>query len=620
MKIDKGFVNLMTRSLRQGWSNSADTNQSLVLSLWSGAELDTTALNDIRNSYVLSTGRIQSHWVTNYRTNVGSVERARLALANFNDRYETKPFNYVFDFSKRSELFSILSAGTVASFTLMLVGTSWSGYTNAAANDARLLISGTVGLYGSGADLELSAVDLLSDSRIRASAIKFVLSFNSYENSWNSATAAIIDPYWATTDFLAKFDNNLTEVKTGTSGTVPAGSVTYNGGIFGSGSFAAVFDGNTYASFAAINMASKSPLLGDFTYEAWITPQMTNVTDTTSTFRAIWGDTTAPATSNSLYVYLNGNKRSAKVLIGTTEVIPEIPNVFLAGVSCHIAVQRLGTKLSIIVNGWKLKEVTNSTSVSMSSLLIGASDAGGSKFIGSVDAFRFTRSARYENNFYFIDKQPDQYVTTPTAPNNDNTVSLVDFGVNQSIDIETGLTLNFTAGASSPVISFDGEYAVFNGTTGLTTSKIDYGVGTSYTVEVFFWIASSHNGSGDIFGFGTNDSDSSYFYINGTDIYFADGYPYTGSTYVPGEEAKIRPGVENHLAMVFDGTYMRCFINGRKIYEQLRTRGVNPIYQRMFLGSRPNALSYPFTGKIRCARISSGVRYIDNFTPEGKFI
>lgn len=192
MKIDKGLVNLITRSLRQGWQNSADYNNSLILSLWSGTELDATALADIRENYTWTStaaaGRFQNHWPTEHQTPRGSVERARLVLHNFNDRYETSPFNYKFDFSKRSESFSVLAAGSVASFTLVIASNTWTGYTSAAANEGKLLISGTVGLIGSGADLELSEVDLLSNSRIAASALNLKLSFATYDGgSWNTA-------------------------------------------------------------------------------------------------------------------------------------------------------------------------------------------------------------------------------------------------------------------------------------------------------------------------------------------------------------------------------------------------------------------------------------------------
>lgn len=186
MKIDKGCVNLMLRSLRPGYINSAAHNQTAVLSLWSGTELDSTAVTSLKTTFTLADGRIQSHWPTTLQTGRGSIELARLVCANFADRYEEKDgFDFVLDLAKRTELFNPLAVGTAQSFTLSLVNTSWSAYTNAAANDGRLIISGSAGVYGSGADLELQSTAITSASRIKANRVVLRVNIPAYDNSWS---------------------------------------------------------------------------------------------------------------------------------------------------------------------------------------------------------------------------------------------------------------------------------------------------------------------------------------------------------------------------------------------------------------------------------------------------
>lgn len=624
MKFDKGTVNLMTRSLRQGWNSSSNVTESLVLSLWSGSELDTEALNAIRSNYTWeTTGRFQNHWPTALQTPRGSIERARLVLHNFNDRFELKPFTYSFNFSKRSEAFSILAAGSVASFTLMLVGTTWTGYTNAAANEGRLLISGTVGVIGSGADLELSETSLTLSSRIVASAIKMSLSFTNFDNgSWRNEgeTAALIDPYWHRISFLANYNNSSNESKSGSTSTVLSGTETYTNSSFGVASKALVCDGTLSLSYPNHALNAKTPGTGDFTYEIWCVPKMNAVTDISSTARAPWGYTTAAASNSSVYVYFNGLARSLRVAIGATTVIAAIPNAFLPNGFCHIAVQRRSGILSLFVDGFRLASVANNTSVNASTLRVGSGDAAANNFIGDIDSIRFTNSARYDREFYLVDREPNYYVDIPSDPDNNSTVCLIDFGIDPTKDLKTNEALIPGTGGTLPT-EFDNGYAIFNNVHSVTSDKVGYGLGTVYTVEGIFILDEAHTPqSGIIFGIGIAASEASYFYIYGTTIYFTDGYPFVQNSSNVAEVTQVLLGRPTHVALVFDGTNMRGYVNGRKIFDTPRSRGVPVGSQKIFLGSHSNTLAYQFKGKIKTFRISNSARYTDNFVPDGSFV
>lgn len=621
MKIDKGLVNVLTRGIRQNWQNSADFNNSLVLSLWSGTELDANAIASIRNDYTwastAASGRFQNHWPTAHQTPRGSVERARLVLHNFNDRYELKPFKYTFDFSKRSEAFSVLATGSVASFTLILVSNTWTGYTNAAANEGRLMISGTVGLVGSGADLELSETSLTLNSKIIASAIHLSLSFTSFDNgTWNTegGTAALIDPYWHRISFLANYDNASNETKTGSGANVLTGAESYTTSGFGVSSKALVLDGNTVLSYPTYLMSTKTPGVGDFTYELWCTPKMNGTSDVAGTLRAPWGYTTLAASNSSVYVYFNGVTRSLRVNIGATTVIAAIPNAFTIDALCHVVVQRKNNKLQLFVNGWKLADVTNTTDITLSTLKVGSGDAAANNFIGNIDSIRFTNSARYDKEFYYLDAQPSYYVQEPTVPNNVGTVSLIDFSVDPTKDLITGLPLQFAGPTGSPIVTYENGYAIFNGSTGLATSKFGYGLGGVYTLEIYLYLDAPHSGSGLLFGLGRTFAESMEVYVNGVDAYFTAGYPSIMTT------AAMRLGMENHLAIVSDGTNIRCYLNGIKVYDAVLSRVIAEAGQNFFLGESTTASGYKFSGRIRSARLSNVARYTNNFIPEGSFV
>lgn len=622
MKIDKGLVNVLTRGIRQNWQNSADYNNSLILSLWSGTELDATALADIRENYTWTStaaaGRFQNHWPTEHQTPRGSVERARLVLHNFNNRYELKPFTYTFDFSKRSELFSVLAAGSVASFTLILVGTSWTGYTSAAADEGRLLISGTVGLVGSGADLELSETSLTLSSRIIASAIHLNLSFTSFDNgTWNteSGTASLlVDPYWHRVSFLANYDNTSNETKTDSGANVLSGAESYTTSGFGVSSKALVLDGNTVLSYPTYLMSTRTPGVGDFTYEVWCVPKMNGTSDVAGTLRAPWGYTTLAASNSSVYVYFNGLNKSLRVNIGSTTVIAAIPNAFTIDALCHVVVQRKNSKLQLFVNGWKLADVNNTTNINLSTLKVGSGDAAANNFIGNIDSIRFTNSARYDKEFYFIDKQPEYYVDSPTIPNNAGTVSLIDFSVDPTKDLATGLPLEYIGIVGTPSVTYANGYAVFNGSAGLATSKVGYGIGSVFTLETYFIMDAPHSGSGVVFGFGRAFHFGISIYANNLGVYYA--YTYPNIIAAP----DVRMNVENHLAIVCDGTNTRAYLDGEKIYDAVYVRTIPEADQIVSLGEMFTRSGYPFRGRIRSVRLSNVARYTDNFVPDGSFV
>lgn len=617
MKVDKALANMMLSTLGQSMANiSGVTNKEcVVISLWSGAELSPAEKTAI-TAQVDANGLIPGNWTANFS---GRTELARLVLTNFTNRFIGNNLDVDWAPSNRGEQFSFLNAGTAASFSMYVCSNSFANYASGAGNTGRMLLVGTVSDFTGNGDLKLNTQSITSQSKIRIPDIKMLFSYMNYVNTWTQGSGGsggpVEDPFWSQTLFLAKFDGSgieeISQTQMTTSGTVAFISTT---GSATPGDQAISFAGNAWADFRSYDLSSHAPAAGDFTLEV-----MTLLGNTTGS-KYLLADYDIGVTGGIRpNILIDNDGRKITYRHDTTSIMSTVVNSIVPGQLCHIAIQRRGTDMTMWVNGRRLVAVQNSQVILMSTLRVGVSTSAGSSYVGAVGCVRYTKAARYSGKgFYPSFQQFDRMVQAESELDHSTTVFEVDFGVSNK-DRISDLTLEYGYTSGSPLVTYvDGE-AVFNGTAALTTSKVGYGLGTVYTIEAYFTSTASHGTSGSIFGVGTSAGNSSYVYVNSNNLYFADAYPFVGTTSVsglPANSADALQNIEYHVAMVFDGVNMSVFVNGRKVYTTPRVRGIAPADQQVWMG---NQGGYGFTGRVRAMRVSNAALYTDDFIPAGNF-
>lgn len=619
MKVDKALANLMLSTLGQSMVNTANISnkECIVVSLWSGSELNTTEKNAI-NSSVDTNGLIPGNWTTNF---TGRTELARLVLTNFTNRAIGNDLDVDWPLSNRGEQFAFMNAGTAGAFSIYMCSNSFANYATGAGNTGRMLLVGTVSnLEGSG-DLKLNSTAISNQSRIRIPDIKMIFNYLNYVNTWTQGsgggTGPVEDEFWSQTLFLAKFDGSGLEDKSATQ-MVTTGTIGFTALAESPtpGDQAITFDGSAWVDFSNYNLSSLNPATEDFTLEVFTV--MGNTTGT----RELVADYLAYQGGARPVIQINATTRKVQYCHGTTVLMETVVNSIAPGRLVHIAVQRKGTDMSLYVNGRRLRAITNSENILLSTLRVGVSTSAGTAYVGAVGSVRYTRGvARYsKQGFYPSFQQFDRLIQVESDLDHSATVFEVDFSVSNK-DLISDLPMQYGYTGSNPLVTYTDEEAVFNGTAALTTSKVGYGLGTAYTIEAYFTPTAGQSGSGSIFGIGTADSTSAYVYINSNNLYFADGYPSVWySVNVPGGapagsmDAPV--GVECHAAMVFDGTNLTIFVNGRKTTVVARSRQIPAAQQIVWMG---NQGGYGYMGRIRAMRVSNRALYTDDFIPTGRF-
>jgi hypothetical protein len=188
MKINKSFADQMLLLFGERYANSNLTlGTGIVFSLWSGSELSQTEMNVIRDTFTDANGIIAGNWPATLMGPNGRVELARLYVPAFSQRSDnsgTTGLRKKFALSKIDSLMTVLSAGTAGSFTLAIVGSSWTGWTSAAANASRIIFNGSVGNNASSADVKIESTSITMQSKVKATDINFQFNFPSLEMGW----------------------------------------------------------------------------------------------------------------------------------------------------------------------------------------------------------------------------------------------------------------------------------------------------------------------------------------------------------------------------------------------------------------------------------------------------
>lgn len=181
MKINHSMLHSMLSLVNSKYKPNAQSN-TLVLSLWTGAELTSNELLNIENNR--ASNSLRGNWMA-YATEFNDrVELARLILPSFTDRYTTSELDFKLAVSKRVDDFVFKSVGTATFFTLFFAHSNFTEYAVGAGNSGAALISGTVGSLGSNADLILSDLSIV-DSNINLLDIKINIGQGSFlERFW----------------------------------------------------------------------------------------------------------------------------------------------------------------------------------------------------------------------------------------------------------------------------------------------------------------------------------------------------------------------------------------------------------------------------------------------------
>lgn len=617
MKIDKALGNLMLSTLGQSMANisTISNKECVVISLWSGSELNTTERDAIKTS-VDANGLIPGNWTANF---TGRTELARLTLTNFINRYIGNDLDIDWTLSNRGEQFVFLNAGNCSAFSMYVCNNSFAGYAAAAGNTGRMLLVGTTTDMQGNGDLKLNSVAITNQSRIRIPDIKLLFDYANYVNTWTASGGAGTGPeeeqFWSQTLFLAKFDGNGLEEKSSTQMAVTAGTASYTATPESAtvGDQSLVLNGSTWTDFSNYSLTAHAPGTGDFTLEVFTTLGVT------TGLRELLADALASQSGIRPVIQIDATNRRVQYAHGTTVLLNSALNCIHPNKLAHIAIQRRGTDLEMYVNGRRLSRVTNSEDILLSTLRVGLSTVASAAYVGSVGSVRYTKGvARYNGKgFYPSLQQFDRLLQEEAELDHSNTVFEVDFGVAQK-DLVSDLPLitAYTESLSAPVV--DGE-AVFGGSSGLTINKIGFGLGSAFTIEGFVTPGEGQVGSGCLFGIGPSFTWSSMVYINSTDLYFADTYNrvyFANQPGLPARSANLDTGVESHVALVYDGTNFMAFVNGRKVTSVPSTYTHAAGDQKIWFGS---GYGYGFKGSIRAVRVSNVARYTEDFIPNGRF-
>ena len=372
---------------------------------------------------------------------------------------------------------------------------------------------------------------------------------------------------------------------------------TYN---TGQGYTPALYGGSAYFDGTGDYLtlpASSVPLYigsGDFTVEAWVyktsTAALGTVLSYGGSYFRIFVDNITPV----LWIGATQTTTGATISLNTWN---------------HIVLQRTGTVLRFYVNGIAATSVTNSTDFTLGTMTIG-SEGAGSYFPGYISDVRITQQALYpQSNFV-----PPQVPFTATK----NTTLLLSSDKTGIVDYAKGSNLETVGDAKiAPQSAYEGNYYsnYFDGTGDWLTTSGTYTFGTSsFTIEG--WInPGAYPGSlyAAIFGNITTVTGNTQLILtvnpSGNIVFMTWGVVIlTTSSTVP-------LGQWSHVALSFDGTTYRVYING--------VLGASGTTLYNFSTAGPGNVGYAglsgissFTGYISNLRIVQGTAlYTTAFTP-----
>ena len=345
---------------------------------------------------------------------------------------------------------------------------------------------------------------------------------------------------------------------------------------------------------------------GDFTAECWIYPTSTSGT------RLAFAIGNESSDRQSVY-FTGSNLQTDEYGSGGVDILASGGGITINNWH-HIALVREGSTVSLYQNGSRLGTTTSTATIgNANNLYIGTLSDGAIDFVGNIDEFRLSRTARYSGASY----------TTPTEAFTD--------------DSDTLLLLHME-GADGSTRFIDGEdkrsrvgiKAIGNGHTETSQSKFG---GTSYeatnqgnyldldnfgalgngdwTLEAFvrFKVLS---GAQMVFDWRPPSTQGAYptLYVSGNTLIF-----YQSSASRISSGGVLGTNTWYHFAVCKSGNSTKLFIDGTQVGSTY-TDNNNYLGERLRLfGDGFNAGNATLDGFVDEVRISKSARYTANFTP-----
>lgn len=420
----------------------------------------------------------------------------------------------------------------------------------------------------------------------------------------------------AGTSLLLHLNNPFTDASQNNFTITPFGDATTSTSVVKYRSTSAQFDGS--GDYLELPLDSDFDFgSGDFTIEFWVYPS-TNAS--WQTYLARWGGGgqsffIGSGSSFGLQLYLNGS------------LVINPPNITPSQWS-HIAVSRSGSNVRMFVNGIQggVTHSIGNTAIASTTekLRIGADGGVNPTFTGYIDEVRITKGiARYTSNF----TPPTAELPTTTDPHFSNVSLLLRTSRNFVDSSPNNFTVTrFGNVQISPSIKRLGSGSAYFDGSGdyLQTTISNWSPGASgepFTIELWIYRLSG-GGSTQVFiakhggvnaWNGTNGLNFNFYYT-GTILYFE----YWGNGGVRSISNTISLPLNQwiHLAVSYDGTTTRIFVNGVLQQTVSTISYVAPTNAPTLEIAGQISGTFPFNGYIDELRITKGVaKYTLNFTP-----
>lgn len=406
-----------------------------------------------------------------------------------------------------------------------------------------------------------------------------------------------------------------------------SGSPTIRTNKFKFGGSSTFFNGSgglVYSNTANTDFAFGA---GDFTQEAWIYPTVRAAVSTVISNAASSGN-------SGLSVYINSTGGLVSST-GSTGLISSADNTIPLNAWTHIAVTRLGTALTLWVNGVSVGTATNSFSFTDGLCSVGSSPFGSAFFTGYIDEVRISKGvARYTSAFALSTVAFPDSVTG--AQPNDLYISNVKLlmhmdGANGGTTFTDQIGHTMTKSGACVTSTTKAKYGVsagyFDGATSSyisTPATADFNFGTGdFTVEAWVnytalptqtaaWGGSTYSTWGVVWETGsTNLADGQQLRCNNTQI----AYGVDDSTVLSGSHG-MTANTWNHIAVSRNAGTIRLFVNGVVVASAAYAGNLpNSLGSTMYLGSETGQ-GAPHNGYIDEVRVTKGVgRYTATFTP-----
>ena len=412
-----------------------------------------------------------------------------------------------------------------------------------------------------------------------------------------TGTQLLVDAASAGTYLVDGSTNNFTLTPTGTVSYNSSTPVSTGGSLF--------FDQTTISYLTLPSSSTAFNLTGDFTIEAWIKP-----TTILAGENGIFDARASGGSSAPWLFYVNG----AGQLTFFTGSYYTGATVISTGVWTHVAAVRSGSVFTLYVNG--VPDYNNS-SFGTAAINPGTTSA----LIGTKD---YTINAQYRTIDYITNLRIVNGTAIYTQPN--FTPSTLPLPSTQSANIygnpstaitgtQTSLLLNTPIGGSFLTDSSSYNHTPTNGGNATSSSNTLF-YANSFTVE--FWWKPSGAGQANGKIFQTADGDS-YTYIsltldgtgNNLLVYMSN----TGQSWnlVNGTSFTLTTGTWYHLALVYDVTTIKLYVNGTGTTLATVLTYINPVGTTVIGGQTNGKNAY---GLISNVRVINGIAvYTGNFTP-----